>query len=371
LWLVTGVQTCALPILAVSVPGASALPPALTTPGNLTLEATSPNGAAVSFSVTSDQPGATITCSPPPNTLFAIGTTTVVCTARGSTGEISRATFQVTVTDTTAPVISGLPIAIVRNVNGVKSAVVTYKAPQARDAVDGLVPADCMPASGSAFALGTTQVACAAVDERGNASAATFDVRLVDRVAPPPVTDVAVRAGEGLVHLSWRPPASKDFAGVVVVRYPGASIVYQGHGTSFDDHEVTASGRYQYVVTSYDWARNRARGVAVFTSTEKTNLIEPQDGATLTAPPLLAWRPVPGADYYNVQIWAVLPSGTVKVFSTWPKANHLQLKETWTFGGKKHRLGKGRYRWYVWPGIGRIVDARYGNLIGTSLFVVG
>jgi hypothetical protein len=34
-------------------------------------------------------------------------------------------------------------------------------------------------------------------------------------------------------------------------------------------------------------------------------------------------------------------------------------------------LGRGRYRWYVWPGIGKIVDAKYGSLIGTSMFVVG
>jgi hypothetical protein len=214
-------------------------------------------------------------------------------------------------------------------------------------------------------------VACTTVDLRGNASAATFDVRVVDRVAPPNVTNVVVRGGEGLVHVSWRPPASKDFAGALVVRYPGASVVYQGRGTSFDDRDVKANGRYQYVVMSYDWARNRAKGVAVFTSTEQTNLFEPQDGATLTAPPLLAWKSVKGADYYNVQLWQVLPSGLVKVFSTWPKANHLQLKETWTYAGKEHRLAKGPYRWYVWPGIGKIVDARYGSLIGTSMFVVG
>ena len=209
------------------------------------------------------------------------------------------------------------------------------------------------------------------MDLRGNAGSATFVVRLVERVAPPDVTNVVARNGQGFVHLSWRPPGGTDFAGVLVVRNPGGSVVYQGRGTSFDDRDVAANGHYQYLVTSYDWARNQAKGVAVFASAQKTNLIEPQDGVTLTAPPLLAWNPVKGADYYNVQLWEILPSGLVKVFSTWPKASHLQLEATWTYAGKQHRLAKGRYRWYVWPGIGKIVDARYGTLIGTSMFVVG
>jgi hypothetical protein len=28
------------------------------------------------------------------------------------------------------------------------------------------------------------------------------------------------------------------------------------------------------------------------------------------------------------------------------------------------------YRWYVWPGFGRISAARYGRLLGSSTFVV-
>ncbi len=44
----------------------------------------------------------------------------------------------------------------------------TY-APTATDAVDGTVPAVCTPASGSTFALGTTQVSCTATDAHKNA----------------------------------------------------------------------------------------------------------------------------------------------------------------------------------------------------------
>jgi len=35
------------------------------------------------------------------------------------------------------------------------------------------------------------------------------------------------------------------------------------------------------------------------------------------------------------------------------------------------KLGRGLYRWYVWPGFGSKAAARYGKLIGTSSFRVG
>jgi hypothetical protein len=352
--------------LTIPAPEAGAVPSALTTPGNMNIEATSASGATVSYTVTSSDPGAKVTCSPSSGSVFGIGSTTVACSASGSS-----ASFTVTVNDTTAPVISGAPGSIVRNVNGVRSAVVTYKAPSAHDAVDGNVPVDCKPASGSSFPLGSTPVSCTAVDQRGNAGSVTFDVRLVDKVAPPDVTDVVALGAKGFVRLSWRPPPGSDFAGAVVVRNPGSSIVYEGNATSFLDRDVSLNGHYQYLVASYDWAGNRAKGVTVFASAQVTNLIEPPYGATLKAPPLLVWKPAARADYYNVQLWVVLPSGPVKIFSSWPRGSRLQLDPSWTFGGQKHRLAKGHYRWYVWPGIGLIADAKYGSLIGTGDFVIG
>jgi hypothetical protein len=102
-----------------------------------------------------------------------------------------------------------------------------------------------------------------------------------------------------------------------------------------------------------------------------TKLIRPKDGAALTVPPLLAWPPDPHAHFYNVQVWALPPSGRpVKVLSIWPTANRLQLTGSWVFQGSQHRLAKGWYRWYVWPWIGLIARPRYGALIASSTFVV-
>ena len=46
----------------------------------------------------------------------------------------------------------------------------------------------------------------------------------------------------------------------------------------------------------------------------KPELLAPPNGAVLTAPPLLRWSKVRGADYYNVQL---LRDGR-KVLSAWP-----------------------------------------------------
>jgi hypothetical protein len=40
------------------------------------------------------------------------------------------------------------------------------------------------------------------------------------------------------------------------------------------------------------------------------------------------------------------------------------------FNGHRYRLRPGTYRWYVWPGYGRISASHYGALLGSSTFVV-
>jgi hypothetical protein len=77
-----------------------ATPPTLKVPANLTVNATSPAGATVTFEVTaSDNSGAAvaISCTPASGTLFKIGVTTVNCTATDLAGNIGRDSFKVKV----------------------------------------------------------------------------------------------------------------------------------------------------------------------------------------------------------------------------------------------------------------------------------
>jgi autotransporter-associated beta strand protein len=94
------------------------IPPTITTPGDLTVNAGSGQGAIVPFTVTAtDQSGAalTTTCVPPSGTGFPIGSTTVSCTTSDSNGNTATATFNVIVLAngfTPAPPSAPLPPSI-------------------------------------------------------------------------------------------------------------------------------------------------------------------------------------------------------------------------------------------------------------------
>ncbi len=152
-------------------------PPALTLPGNITAQATSAAGAVVNFTASAaDLVGGSVsaTCTPASGSTFPQGTTTVNCTATDGAGNRVTGSFQVTVADTTAPVLS-LPANITLQAASNAGTVATYSA-SATDAVDGTVPVSCTPASGSTFPLGTTTVTCTATDKAGNRATGSFTV---------------------------------------------------------------------------------------------------------------------------------------------------------------------------------------------------
>jgi hypothetical protein len=73
-------------------------PPVLTLPGALTVDATSPKGAAVSYAATAKDnvdPHPSVVCAPASGSVFPIGTTTVSCTAKDASGNQSHGTFTV------------------------------------------------------------------------------------------------------------------------------------------------------------------------------------------------------------------------------------------------------------------------------------
>jgi len=79
-------------------------PPALTLPADITATATSPSGAVVSFTATALDPvdGARpVTCTPSSGSTFAIGSTSVACTASDTRGNTASGSFGVTVTEPT------------------------------------------------------------------------------------------------------------------------------------------------------------------------------------------------------------------------------------------------------------------------------
>jgi len=80
--------------------------PILHLPGPITVEATSPAGAVVTYTATAD--GAdTFSCSPASGSTFPLGTTTVSCAATNAAGT-STGSFTVKVQDTTPPTINSI-----------------------------------------------------------------------------------------------------------------------------------------------------------------------------------------------------------------------------------------------------------------------
>jgi hypothetical protein len=152
--------------------------PTLSLPADITAEATGPGGASVTWTASASDlvdGGRTVSCVPASGSTFALGVTTVDCSASDTRGNTAHGSFNVTVQDTTAPVIA-TPADVTATATANSQAVVTYTDPTASDVVDGTVAVKCTPASGSTFNIGTTAVTCTATDAHGNKATSTFNV---------------------------------------------------------------------------------------------------------------------------------------------------------------------------------------------------
>lgn len=79
---------------------------------------------------------------------------------------------------------------------------------------------------------------------------------------------------------------------------------------------------------------------------------------------VFAWAPVAGARSYRVSFYR----GTRLVYSHVTTSPRLVLRARWTFGGRKHRMRRGTYRWYVWPVLGP--ERRLGKAVVQATYRV-
>src|SRR2546428_6467117 len=108
------------------------------------------------FSFTDNCPGGSILCVPASGSSFAKGTTNVVCTATDASGNSSNCTFTVTVNDTQRPVPSCPGNLTVSTAPGLCVTNVNFAFSFTDNCPGGSIL--CVPASGSSFAKGTTNV---------------------------------------------------------------------------------------------------------------------------------------------------------------------------------------------------------------------
>jgi hypothetical protein len=236
------------------------------------------------------------------------------------------------------------------------------------DATSGIASCSSMPYAGP----DGTNVALTGTckDKAGNISAAVPFVFSYDST-PPALTNVTARPGDGGARLAWDTSGASR---VLVMRSTGsaraaqAPVVYDGSGDAFTDTGLKNGSRYTYLVQAFDAAGNAASGTVGVTPSalaSTKHLLSPGHESRVRKAPMLRWRKIRKADYYNVQLFR---KGK-KILSAWPTKPHYQLHKVWRYG-RRHRLVKGTYWWYIWAGYGHRSQHRYGKLLGKRSFIV-
>ena len=154
-------------------------PPVITVPQDITAEATSADGAIVTFTVTAVDnldPNPVITCMHESGSVFPLGDTQVWCYARDSINNTSLGIFTVHVVDTTPPALT-VPANKAVDASLPAGATVAYTV-EAIDAVDAAPTIVCIPSSGATFASGDSTVDCTATDASLNVGRASFVVHV-------------------------------------------------------------------------------------------------------------------------------------------------------------------------------------------------
>jgi hypothetical protein len=206
-------------------------------------------------------------------------------------------------------------------------------------------------------------------DHAGNVSGPVPFVFDYD-ATPPVVADVTASIGRKTATVAWQVTGATT---VSLIRASASAparqrLVYAGTAAKFTDRGLVTGRHYRYFVRAVDAAGNAATGSIDVTpgAASKERLLAPRANARISRPPLLRWRKVSKARYYNVQIFR----HGKKILSAWPSRPRYQLRRTWRYRGHRYTLTGATYRWYLWAGYGARAAHRYGGLLGQRSFTV-
>ena len=239
---------------------------ALSCPANIT-QANDANqcGAVVKYPA----PGFTGNCgtvssSHASGSFFPVGTTTVVVTGQRLDGTSDSCSFTVTVNDTQPPVTTCPANIVTSAAPNQCAAVVTFTATVTDNCPGATVT--CLPASGSAFPVGTTTVTCTGKDAANNTSTCTFTVKVND-TQPPTITcpanvtavsDQNACLSPACQVVSYTAPVAGDnCSGVTTVCSPPSGSCFSVGVSTVTCTATDASGNTatcSFTVTTYDVA---------------------------------------------------------------------------------------------------------------------
>lgn len=255
-------------------------PPTLALKAPVVVEATGPGGANVTFGLPTASDlvttNPTMTASPASGSTFPLGTTPVTITASDARNNSTSTSFPVIVRDTTAPVIAA-QASLVVEATSANGAVVSFPTPSAGDVVSGNVAVTALPASGSAFSIGTTTVKLSAVDGAGNTGTASFTVTVRDTIAPVLTVpaNVVLEATSAAGAVATFTASATDAVGATVT-------------TSVASGSTFAFGTTTVNVTAVDAAGNSSTGsftVTVRDTTAPTFSVAPSPSSGTLWPP--------------------------------------------------------------------------------------
>jgi hypothetical protein len=244
---------------------------ALNVPANITANAASPRGAAVTFApptvVDEDAPLPAATCDHASGDTFPIGTTTVTCSVTDSDdtpGTVS-ASFTVTVTDTDLALV-GMPADVSLAATSSAGAVATFTPPTAVDEDTPAPAVTCDHASGDTFLVGTTTVTCSATDpdDTPGTVSASFTVTVTDAdlglTGVPGDISLAATSSAGAVA-TFTPPTAVDedtpLPGVTCDHasgsvFPVGTTTVTCSATDLEDTPSTVSASFTVTVNDAD-----------------------------------------------------------------------------------------------------------------------
>ena len=290
---------------------ASALIALSNVPANITVEATGPAGAVVTYTTPTltdlVDPDPTLTTTPASGSTFPLGSTTVTISATDHSGNSTSAHFTIDVQDTTPPVLANVPASMTVEATGPAGAVATFTTPTATDLVDPNPTISATPSSGSTFPLGTTTVTVTASDHSGNTNSAHFTIDVQDTTPPVissvPATITIEATGPAGAVATFTTPTATDLVDpnpTVTATPPSGSTFPLGTTTvtvTASDHSGNTNSAH-FTIDVQDTtppvissvpatitieATGPAGAVATFTTPTATDLVDPNP--TISATP--------------------------------------------------------------------------------------
>lgn len=197
---------------------------------------------------------------------FNVGTTTVTYNAEDDVSKSTTCSYEVTVNDDEAPVISGCPSDFNVSMDaGQCGAAITWTTPSANDNCDGILALSRTDGtglnSGDIFPEGTTTISYIATDAAGNSTTCSFDVTVAPDSEAPAITCVAtpqevcaVPGGQYIVpDNSWDAVVTDNCSGTISKSY-SLSGATTGNGSSL------ASEAFNIGTTTVTWTASDVNG---------------------------------------------------------------------------------------------------------------